>query len=111
ICGVAWPASLVPSGLAYPPPIPTWIPPFEPDPRYPLQLCTPKSRARTHSIHSNQEMLARADRDDVWMHPADAAARGLTDGQRVRVFNGRGATIVPVPVTDRIPPPVVSIEQ
>jgi len=100
-----------PYGLGRIPAIPTWIPPQKADPRYPLELCTPKSRARTHSVHGNQEILARADRDDVWMHPADAAKRGLTHGQRVRVFNGRGATILPVRVTDRIAPGVVSIKE
>ena len=80
-----------PYGLGAIPPIPTWIPDAEVDPRHPLRLVTPKSRARTHSIHDNQPVLARADRDDVWIHPADAAARGIADGQRVRVFNGRGA--------------------
>ena len=98
-----------PCGLGPIPPIPTWIP--DPaDPRYPLQLLSPKSRARTHSIHGNQPLLERADRDDVWMHPVDAAARGIVDGQRVRVFNARGATIVPARVTDRIAPGVVSIK-
>src|SRR5262249_29735046 len=93
-----------PYGLGRIPPIPTWIPPLEADPRHPLQLCTPKSRARTHSVHGNQDILARADHDDVWMHPTDASKRGLTHGQRVRVFNDRGATILPVRVTDRIAP-------
>jgi anaerobic selenocysteine-containing dehydrogenase len=100
-----------PYGLGHIPPIPTWIPPSDADPRYPLQLCTPKSRARTHSIHGNQAVLARADRDDVWMHPSDAAARGLAPGQRVRVFNARGATALPVRITDRIAPGVVSIKE
>ena len=100
-----------PYGLGRIPPIPTWIPPSEADPRHPLQLCTPKSRARTHSIHGNQEVLARADRDDVWLHTADAAARGIADGQRVRVFNDRGATVLPAKVTDRIAPGVVSIRE
>jgi anaerobic dimethyl sulfoxide reductase subunit A len=98
-----------PCGLGPIPAIPTWIP----DPastKYPLQLCSPKSRARTHSIHGNQPTLARADRDDVWMHPDDAAARGIVDGQLVRVFNENGATILPVRVTDRIAPGVVSIK-
>ena len=45
--------------------IPTWISPVEPDPRHPLMLCNGKSRARTHSIHDNQEILGRADRRDV----------------------------------------------
>ncbi len=62
-------------------------------------------------MHGNQEILARADRDDVWMHPADAATRGLAHGQRVRVFNGRGATVLPVRITDRIAPGVVSIKE
>ena len=100
-----------PYGLGRIPPIPTWIPPLAPDPRHPLQLCTPKSRARTHSVHGNQEVLARTDRDDVWLHTADAAARGIIDGQRVRVFNDRGATVLPVKVTDRIAPGVVSIKE
>jgi anaerobic dimethyl sulfoxide reductase subunit A len=100
-----------PYGLGAIPPIPTWIPPLTPDPRFPLQLCTPKSRARTHSVHGNQEILSRADRDDVWLHPDDAAARGIVDGQMVRVFNDRGATIVPAKVTDRIAPGVVSVRE
>ncbi|MBM3219665.1 MAG: dimethyl sulfoxide reductase subunit A [Candidatus Rokubacteria bacterium] len=96
-------------GLGPIPPIPTWIP-DTPDPAYPLQLCSPKSRARTHSIHGNQPILERADRDDVWINTADAAARGIVDGQKVRVFNDRGATILPARVTDRILQGVVSIK-
>ena len=99
-----------PYGLGSIPAIPTWIP--EPaDARHPLRLVTPKSRARTHSIHDNQPVLARADRDDVWLHSDDARARGIADGQRVRVFNDRGATELVVRVTDRIAPGVVSIKE
>ncbi|MGH6689871.1 MAG: molybdopterin-containing oxidoreductase family protein, partial [Gammaproteobacteria bacterium] len=99
-----------PYGLGRISPIPTWTP--DPvDPHHPLRLLTPKSRARTHSIHGNQPILARADRDDVWIHPADAAARGIADGDRVRVFNARGATMLPARVTDRIAPGVVSIKE
>ena len=99
-----------PYGLGAIPAIPTWIDDGV-GARYPLRLINPKSRARTHSIHANQPILSRADRDDVWMHPADAAARGIVDGQRVRVFNDRGATRLPVRVTDRIAPGVVSIKE
>jgi len=99
-----------PYGLGAIPPIPTWIA-DEGDPRYPLRLITPKSRARTHSIHDNQPVLARADRDDVWVHPADAKVRGIVDGQPVRVFNARGLTVLPARVTDRIAPGVVSIKE
>src|SRR5437867_6629960 len=99
-----------PYGLGAIPPIPTWIPDPE-EGHYPLRLVTPKSRARTHSIHDNQPILSRADRDDVWLHPADAAARGIVNGQAVRVFNHRGATVLPARVTDRIAPGCVSIKE
>ncbi len=100
-----------PYGLGPIPPIPTWVPLAAEDARYPLQLCTPKSRARTHSIHGNQPGLARVDPDTVWIHPKDAAARGIADRQRVRVFNDRGATMLPAQVTDRIARGVVSIKE
>jgi anaerobic dimethyl sulfoxide reductase subunit A len=74
-------------------------------------LCSPKSRARTHSIHGNQPLLARVDPDDVWMNPADAARRGIVDGQKVCVFNDRGSTILPAKVTRRIVPGVISIKE
>jgi anaerobic dimethyl sulfoxide reductase subunit A len=100
-----------PHGLGHIPAIPTWIPPHAGDPSHPLELISPKSRARTHSTHDNQEILARADKQDVWMHSADAAARGIVDGQAVRVFNQRGATVLPAHVTDRIARGVVSIKE
>jgi anaerobic dimethyl sulfoxide reductase subunit A len=45
------------------------------------------------------------------MNPADAEARGIKDGQSVRVFNDRGATVLPVKVTPRIAVGVVSIKE
>jgi len=101
-----------PYGLGAIPPIPTWIaPPDDDATRFPLRLCSPKSRARTHSIHGNQPHLARVDPDTVWIHPTDAAARAITDGQPVRVFNDIGATVLPAQITDRIAPGVVSIKE
>ncbi len=100
-----------PHGLGAIPAIPTWIPPHQGDPRHPLELISPKSRARTHSIHDNQPSLARVDKQDVWIHPEDAAARGIADGQPVRVFNDRGATVVPARVTGRIARGVVAIKE
>ena len=90
--------------------IPTWTPPPA-DPRHPLQLCTPKSRARTHSIHGNQAQLSRVDPDTVWIHESDAKARNIRNGQAVRVFNDVGATILLAEVTTRIAPGVVSIKE
>ena len=42
-----------PYGLGRIPPIPTWIPPVEADPRHPLQLCTPEV-AGPDPLHSRQ---------------------------------------------------------
>jgi anaerobic dimethyl sulfoxide reductase subunit A len=104
-------ASPDPYGLGPIPPIPTWIPPHRTEGRYPLEMVSPKSRARTHSTHDNQEVLARADRQDVWLHPDDAAARGIADGEHVRVYNERGQTVLPARVTDRVARGVVSIKE
>ena len=104
-------ASPDPYGLGPIPPIPTWIEPVEPDARHPLLLCSPKSRARTHSIHGNQPDLARVDPDDVWINTVDAKARGIRNGDTVRIFNDRGATVLPATVTDRIARGVVSIKE
>jgi anaerobic dimethyl sulfoxide reductase subunit A len=56
-------------------------------------------------------VLGRVDRDDVWLHPRDAHGRGIRDGELVRVFNDRGAVVLPARVTDRIAPGAVSIKE
>jgi anaerobic dimethyl sulfoxide reductase subunit A len=98
-----------PYGLGAIPPIPTYIPVDGPDSSHPLKLFSAKSRARAHSILANQPGLAKVDPQDVWMNPEDAKSRGIVDGQRVRVFNQRGATVLPVKVTGRVVPGAVSI--
>ncbi len=45
------------------------------------------------------------------MNPADAKARGMVDGQTVRIYNDRGSTLLPVKVTPRIAAGVVSIKE
>jgi anaerobic dimethyl sulfoxide reductase subunit A len=111
IYSMALAANPDPYGLGPIPPIPTWVPPFREGSPYPLKLLTPKSRARTHSIHSNQPVLGRIDRDDVWLHPADAGPRGIADGDVVRVFNARGTVVLPARVTERIAQGAVSIKE
>ncbi len=100
-----------PFGLGEISAIPTWRDPIDANPRYPLAICSPKSRARTHSVHGNQPKLARVDKDDVWIHPNDAAPRGITSGDRVRIFNNVGATELPARVTDRVAQGVISIKE
>lgn len=81
------------------PPIPRYIDHVEgaTDPdraRLPLQLLSPKARGRTNSTLDNVEGIG--DLQTLTLHPDDAAARGLHAGETVRVFNDRGACVVPL---------------
>jgi anaerobic selenocysteine-containing dehydrogenase len=65
--------------------------------KYPLHLLTPNTKNRIHSQFGNLQTLRRmAPAPFVAMHPADARARGLAEGARVRLFNDRGALVLPV---------------
>ena len=79
--------------------------------RYPLQLISPHSRFRAHSSYALLPRLAEANRPEIWLHPTDAAARGVTNDTEVRVFNERGELRLPALVTDRIRPGVACIYQ
>ena len=45
-----------------------------------------------------------AGREPIRIHPDDAAARGIADGDVVRVFNDRGACLAGAVVTDDVRP-------
>lgn len=100
-----------PYGLGAISPIPVWNDHLPTSDAYPLRYCSSKSRARTHSIHGNQDRLGRVDPDDIWMHPTDAAPRGIADGDEVLASSPHGATRMTVRVTDDIAPGVVSIKE
>ncbi len=92
------------------PAIPTWQP-APADDRYPLRLITPKSPHFTHSQGWNiPELRGRADHALI-MHPTDAAARGLADGDLAAVFNEQGMVRVPVRLSTGIMPGVVSLAE
>ena len=48
--------------------------------------------------------------EPCWIHPDDAAARGIEDGDVIRVFNDRGTVLVGALVTERVIPGAVSID-
>jgi anaerobic dimethyl sulfoxide reductase subunit A len=48
--------------------------------------------------------------DTAWLSREDAEARGIIDGERVKIYNDRGKMMVTAKVTDRIMPGVVSFD-
>lgn len=79
--------------------------------QYPLQLFGFHYKARTHSSYGNIDVLQAACRQEVWINPLDAQARGIVNGDRVRVFNGRGELRIEAKVTPRIMPGVIAMGQ
>lgn len=98
------------------PAIPKYIPAWEGPSdslreKYPLQCIGFHTKARTHSVHDNNPMLNALIPHEMWMHPADALARGIENGEKVLVYNDRGRLAIPVKVTERIVKGVVAIPQ
>ena len=81
---------------------------FQPDPatdKYPLALISPASE---RTISSTLGQLPRPD-VKLLMHPADAEARGLSDGDLVRIFNDLGEVHCPLQVAAAIRPGTISL--
>ena len=82
-----------------------------PDPALPLRLIGMRELRSHNSWMHNVEKLMRArDGQLLRMHPDDAAARGLSDGDPVAVRSASGAVSgVPVLITDDMTPGVVAL--
>ena len=98
------------------PPIPKYIEPWEGrnDPianKYPLQLITTHAGRRAHTQFDNLPWLRELDRHAIRINRVDAEARGIKDGDQVRVFNDRGAMVVPAKVVETVMPGVVDLPQ
>lgn len=78
---------------------------------WPLQLFGFHYKSRTHSSYGNVDVLKAACRQEVWINPIDAQARGIANGDMVRVFNDRGDVRIPAKVTPRIMPGVTAMGQ
>ena len=48
--------------------------------------------------------------EPVWLHPSDAAARGIKDGDIVKVYNERGIVLGGAYVSERVMPGAVSMD-
>lgn len=104
-------------GLADCPGHPAWLEPTEwlGSPlagRHPLHLISDQPFTKLHS-QLDFAPLSRdskiGGREPVWIHPADARERGISDGDIVRVFNDRGACLAAAVVTDRVTARVVKL--
>lgn len=80
------------------------------DERFPLALLSPKSHAFMNSQYANMgKQVGLQGPQAVRMNQADAAARGLDDGQDVRVFNDRASIRAVVRITEETSPGVVLV--
>jgi anaerobic selenocysteine-containing dehydrogenase len=73
---------------------------------FPLVLISPASDQRVTSTFGG--VLDHEVTPPLDMHPDDARARRLTNGQRVRVFNELGEVHLPLRITDKVARGVVS---
>jgi anaerobic dimethyl sulfoxide reductase subunit A len=98
------------------PPIPKYIEPWESPhdalaSKYPLQLITTHFKRRAHTQFDRTPWLKELMPHAISINSEDAQARGIENGDKVRVFNNRGEIIVPARVTERIMPGVVDLPQ
>ncbi|TMQ21539.1 MAG: molybdopterin oxidoreductase family protein [Candidatus Rokuibacteriota bacterium] len=82
------------------------LPSFRPvGSRYPLALISPASDQRITSTFGGTSIDEAT--PPLEIHPDDARARGLVNGQRVRVWNDLGEVRLPLKITDAVPRGVV----
>ncbi|MBO7801058.1 molybdopterin-containing oxidoreductase family protein [Burkholderia pseudomallei] len=90
-------------------PLPDYLPPYESADgspelavRYPLAMISPPARHFLNSTFVNVASLRATEGEPhLDIHPADAARRGVADGDAVRIFNDRGSLRAKARVTDR----------
>ena len=103
------------AGLGYPdcPAHPMWLKPADDDAaRFPLQLIANQPATRLHSqLDFGATSLASKikGREPVRIHPQDAAARGIRDGDVVRLYNERGSCLAGAMLSDALRPGVVQL--
>ncbi len=105
--------TLAASGLD---PLPSFVPAVESRfgetaKRYPLELLGRKNDNYMNSTFANlpghRKMEARTDRK-IEIHPLDAESRGVSEGDRVRVFNDRGSLELTAMLNPTLPAGVVA---
>jgi len=96
-------------------PLPDYVPPREtattnPDlaKRYPLNIVSPKSHGFLNSCYANMENKIQGQGEQfVLINAVDADQRGISHGDKVRVFNGRGAFAGVAKITEDVKPGLI----
>jgi biotin/methionine sulfoxide reductase len=92
---------------------PAWLPPTDvPRAGAPLHLVANQPATRLHSqfdFGGHSSGAKHRGREVAHMHPADAAARGIADGDIARLFNERGACLAAIRLTDGIRQGVIQL--
>jgi anaerobic selenocysteine-containing dehydrogenase len=94
------------------PPMPDWQPdPAEPQhAKWPLRLLTAPGYFQSHTAFSGVGFLRQREGAPFCvLHRDDARARNLSDGERVRLVNDRGAVGLTLRVRDEVQPGVVLV--
>ena len=94
--------------LAYTPPVESRLGDAALLAKYPLELITPKNDDSMNSTFGNRAGTD-AQTGVVTLHPEDAAARGVVDGDTVRIVNDRGAVVAIAKVADSVARGVVCV--
>lgn len=93
-------------------PLPAFVPPHETlsNGPYPLNFLPRKHKDSLNSSYGHLPIMRRQERQarTLEMHPQDAAGRGLSDGEEVRVFNARGDFVMPLTVSRNVSPGTVT---
>jgi anaerobic selenocysteine-containing dehydrogenase len=70
--------------------------------RFPLAMISPPARNALNSSFANLPTFLDSEKEPhLDIHPDDAAARAIATGDKVRVFNDRGALVLTARVTER----------
>ena len=96
---------------------PAWLPPSEgaeapAAARFPLQLIANQPATRLHSqldFGTTSQNSKIKGREPVRIHPEDAAARGIGNGDILRLYNGRGACLAAAVLSDALRSGVVQL--
>ena len=96
-------------------PVPAYLPEFygveSTTEEYPLLLSGFHYRGRTHSSWGCIESLKEANPQEAWINPIDAEARGIAQGDLIRVRNEFGIIELLAKVTPRVVPGTVAVSQ